>query len=35
MEFDGFVAAGTFAEVTEIPEGCNIVDVKWLVQGEG
>ena len=24
-EFDGFVAAGTFADVTEIPEGCNIV----------
>ena len=34
-EFDGLVAAGTFAEVTEIPEGCNIVDAKWLVQGEG
>ena len=25
MEFDGLVAAGTFAEVTEIPEGCNVV----------
>ena len=30
MEFDGLVAAGTFAEVTEIPDGCNIVDAKWL-----
>ena len=30
MEFDGFVAAGTFAEVSEIPAGCNAVDAKWL-----
>ena len=30
MEFDGFVAAGTFAEVTGIPEGFNVVDAKWL-----
>ena len=30
MEFDGLVAAGTFAEVTEFPEGCNVVDAKWL-----
>ena len=30
MELHGLVAAGTFAEVTGIPEGCNIVDVKWL-----
>ena len=30
MEFDGLVAAGTFAEVTEIPEWCNVVDAKWL-----
>ena len=29
-EFDGLVAAGTFAEVSEIPGGCNIVDAKWL-----
>ena len=30
MEFDGLVAAGSFAEVTEFPEGCNVVDAKWL-----
>ena len=30
MEFDVLVAAGTFAEVGEIPEGCSIVDAKWL-----
>ena len=29
-EDDGLVAAGTFAEVTEIPEGCDVVDAKWL-----
>ena len=29
-EFDGFVAAGAFAEATEIPEGCNIVDARLL-----
>ena len=29
MEFDGLVAAGSFAEVTKIPEGCNIVDAQW------
>ena len=34
-EFDGLVAAGTFAEVTEIPEGCNIVDAKWLYKWKG
>ena len=34
-EFDGLVAAGTFAEVTEIPGGCNIVDVKELYKGKG
>ena len=28
MEFDGLVATGTFAEVTEIPEGYNVVDAK-------
>ena len=35
MEFDGLVAAGTFAEVTEIPEGCNIVDAKRLYKCKG
>ena len=35
MEFDGLVAAGTFAEVTEIPEGCNIVHAKWLYKWKG
>ena len=34
-EFDGLVAAGTFAEVTEIPGGCNIVDAKWLYKWKG
>ena len=34
-EFDGLVAAGTFAEVTKIPEGCDIVDVKWLYKWKG
>ena len=34
MEFDGLVAAGAFAEVTEILEGCNVVDVKWLYEGK-
>ena len=29
-EFDGIVAAGTVAEVTENPEGCNNVDAIWL-----
>ena len=27
-EFDGLVAAGTFADVTEIPGGCDIVNDK-------
>ena len=35
MEFDRLVAAGTFAEVTEIPEGCYIVDAKWLYSWKG
>ena len=30
IEFDGLAAARTFAEATEIREGCNIVDTKWL-----
>ena len=29
-EFDGLVVAGTFAEVTEIPGGCDILYAKWL-----
>ena len=29
MEFDALVAAGTSAEVNQIPEGCNVVDAKW------
>ena len=29
------MAAGTFAEVTEIPGGCNIVDAKWLYMWKG
>ena len=34
-EVDGLVAAGTFAEVTEIPGGCNIVDAKRLYKRKG
>ena len=30
MDFDGLVAAGTFLEVTEFPQGCNVVNAKWL-----
>lgn len=29
-EFEGLVAAGTFSEVKEVPEGCNVVDSKWM-----
>ncbi|CAM9184886.1 unnamed protein product [Sphacelaria rigidula] len=29
-EFDGLMAPGTLAEVTEIPAGCNIIGAKWL-----
>ena len=35
MEFDGLVEAGSFANVTKIALGCNIVDVKWLCNWEG
>ena len=35
MEFDGLVAAGTFAGVEEIPEGCNIVNTKWPYKLKG
>lgn len=28
MEFDEHVAAGTFAEATDIPEGCNMMGPK-------
>ena len=35
MDFDGIVAAETFADVTEIPEGYNIVDAKWLYKRKG
>ena len=34
-EFNGLVVAGTFAEVTEIPGGCNIVDAKRLFKWKG
>ena len=30
MKLDWFAAAGTYAELTEIHEGCNIVNAKWL-----
>lgn len=29
-ELDGLMAAGTSAAVTDILEGCSIVDAKWL-----
>ena len=35
IEFDGLVAAGIITAVTQIPEGCNIVDAKWLGKWEG
>ena len=31
-EFDGLVAAGAFADMTEIPGGCNMVNAKWLYE---
>ena len=34
-EFDGLEAAGTFAEISEIPEGSNIVDSKGLLKWKG
>ena len=34
MEFEGLVAAETFAEVTEIPEGRNIIDALAVQVGE-
>ena len=34
-EFDGLEAVGTFAEISEIPEGINIVDSKWLLKWKG
>ena len=34
-EFNGLMAAGTFVELTEIPERCNIVDAKWLYKWKG
>ena len=35
MVFDGLVAARTFAEVTEISEGCNIVEATRLYKWKG
>ena len=35
IEFDGLAAARTFAEATELREGCNIVDAKWLYKWKG
>ena len=34
-EFDGLDAAGTFTEISEIPEGSNIVGSKWLLKWKG
>lgn len=30
ISFDGLMAVGSFTEVTEILEWCNIVDAEWL-----
>ena len=35
IEFDGLVAAGIITAVTQIPEGCNIVDAKRLYKCKG
>ena len=34
-EYDGLEAAGTFGEISEIPEGSNIVESKWLLKWKG
>ena len=34
-EFAGLVAAGTFTEVSSVPEGCNIVDSRWVFKWKG
>ena len=34
-ELDGLEAAGTFAEIHEIPQRRNIVDSKWLLKWKG
>ena len=32
VELDGLEAAGTFAEISEIPEGRDIMDSTWLLK---
>ena len=34
-EFDGLEAANTFAGISRVPEGSNIVDSKWLLKWKG
>ena len=34
-EFDGLEAAETFAEMSEVPAGRNIVESKWLLKWKG
>ena len=34
-EFDGLEAAETFAEISEVPAGSNIVESKWLLKWKG
>ncbi|CAM9618551.1 unnamed protein product, partial [Sphacelaria rigidula] len=34
-EFDGLMTAGKFADESDIPEGCSIVDAKWLCKWKG
>ena len=35
VELDGLEAAGTFAEISEVPAGSNIVESKWLLKWRG
>ena len=35
VELDGLEAAETFAEISEVPAGSNIVESKWLLKWRG
>ena len=34
-EFDGLEAADTFAKISEVPAGSNIVESKWFLKWKG
>ena len=34
-EFEGLEAAGTFVEISELLEGSNVVESKWLLKWKG